>query len=136
MSLKIISIILAYFFLTSSICESVKVLVTQLCPTLCQPHGLQPTRLLCPWGFSRQEYWSGQPFVFSRVHPHPGIEPASPELSYLGNAGVSHIPGWAQTTSLSVNSQMCWLCHRDRQIYIYIYMKSVSRQKEAYKNYS
>jgi len=24
-------------------------------------HGLQPTRLLCPWGFSRQEYWSGLP---------------------------------------------------------------------------
>ena len=22
---------------------------------------LQPTRLLCPWGFSRQEYWSGFP---------------------------------------------------------------------------
>ena len=24
-----------------------------------QPHGLKSTRLLCPWGFSRQEYWSG-----------------------------------------------------------------------------
>ena len=23
--------------------------------------GLEPTRLLCPWGFSRQEYWSGLP---------------------------------------------------------------------------
>ena len=22
----------------------------------------KPTRLLCPWGFSRQEYWSGLPF--------------------------------------------------------------------------
>ena len=26
-----------------------------------QPHELQHTRLLCPWGFSRQEYWSGLP---------------------------------------------------------------------------
>ena len=26
-----------------------------------QPHGLQPARLLCPWGFSRQGYWSGLP---------------------------------------------------------------------------
>ena len=26
-----------------------------------QPHGLQPTRLLCPWDFSRQEYWSELP---------------------------------------------------------------------------
>ena len=24
-------------------------------------HGLQPTRLLCPWGFSRPEYWSVLP---------------------------------------------------------------------------
>ena len=24
-----------------------------------RPHELQPTRLLCPGGFSRQEYWSG-----------------------------------------------------------------------------
>ena len=24
-----------------------------------QPHGLQPARLICPWGVSRQEYWSG-----------------------------------------------------------------------------
>ena len=26
-------------------------LVTKLCLTLLQPHGLQPTRLLCPWDF-------------------------------------------------------------------------------------
>ena len=26
-----------------------------------QLHGLWPTRLLCPWGFSRQEHWSGLP---------------------------------------------------------------------------
>ena len=26
-----------------------------------RPHGLQHARLLCPWGFSRQEHWSGLP---------------------------------------------------------------------------
>ena len=34
------------------------------CSVVCDslwPDGLQPTRLLCPWGFSRQEYWSGLP---------------------------------------------------------------------------
>ena len=36
------------------------------------PHGLQPVRLLCPWGFSRQEYWSLRGDL-----PHPGIEPMS-----------------------------------------------------------
>ena len=30
--------------------------------TLLQPHGLYPTRLLCPWDFPKQEYWSGLPF--------------------------------------------------------------------------
>ena len=24
-----------------------------------QPHGLKPTRLLCPWRFSRPEFWNG-----------------------------------------------------------------------------
>ena len=26
-----------------------------------RPHGLKPARLLSPWGFSRQEYWSWLP---------------------------------------------------------------------------
>ena len=26
-----------------------------------QPHELWPARLFCPWGFSRQEHWSGLP---------------------------------------------------------------------------
>ena len=45
-------------------CESE---VTQSCPTQ-RSHGLQPTRLLHPWDFSRQEYWSGSPL------PSPLIE--------------------------------------------------------------
>ena len=34
--------------------------VAQSCPTQ-RSHGLQPTRLLHPLDFSRQEYWSGSP---------------------------------------------------------------------------
>ena len=34
-----------------------------------RPHELQPTSILCPWGFSRQEYWSGLPC------PPPGNPP-------------------------------------------------------------
>ena len=30
------------------------------------PHGLKPVRLLSPWEFSRQEYWSGVAIPFSR----------------------------------------------------------------------
>ena len=42
-----------------------------------QPHGLQPARLLCPWGFCRQVYWSGLPLGNL---PNSGIEPRSPSL--------------------------------------------------------
>ena len=54
-------------------------LVSQSCPTL-RPHGLQPARLLCPWGFSRQEYWSGLPGPPPRDLPNPGIKPRFPTL--------------------------------------------------------
>ena len=44
------------------------------------PHGLQNTRLPCPWGFSRQEYWSGLLCPPPGNLPNPGIEPRSPTL--------------------------------------------------------
>ena len=43
-------------------------LVTQSCRTL-WPRGLQPSRPLRLWGFSRQEYWSGFPC------PPPSFQP-------------------------------------------------------------
>ena len=45
-----------------------------------QPHGLQPASLLCPWGFFRQEYWSGLPCPPPGDLPRPGNEPSSPTL--------------------------------------------------------
>ena len=47
----------------------------QSCLTLCNPPDCSPTRLLCPWGFSRQEYWSGWPCPPPGDLPDPGIEP-------------------------------------------------------------
>ena len=37
-------------------------------------------RLLCPWGFSRQEYCSGLPCLPPGDLPDPGIKPGSPAL--------------------------------------------------------
>ena len=45
-----------------------------------QPHELWPARLLCPWVFSRQEYWSGLPCSPLGDLPNPGIEPRDPTL--------------------------------------------------------
>ena len=39
-----------------------------------------PAKLLCPWGFSRQEYWGGLPVPSLGDLPNPGIEPRSPTL--------------------------------------------------------
>ena len=43
-------------------------------------HGLQPARLLCPWGFSRPEYWSGLSCPLLGDLLDPGIGPRSPTL--------------------------------------------------------
>ena len=48
-------------------------------PTL-QSYEPQSPRLLCSWGFSRQEYWSGLPCPPPVDLPNPGIEPRSPSL--------------------------------------------------------
>ena len=60
-------------------------------------HGLQPARLLCPWGFSRQEYWSGLPYPPPGNLPNPGIKLGSPalpadfyQLSYQGSLKILH----------------------------------------------
>ena len=45
-----------------------------------QPHQLWPARLLCPWGFSRQEYWNGIPFPALGDLPYTGIKPRSSTL--------------------------------------------------------
>ena len=45
-----------------------------------QPRGLWPTRFLCPWDFSRQEYWSGLLCPPPGHLPNSGIEPRSPSM--------------------------------------------------------
>ena len=54
-------------------------LVAQSCLTLL-PDGLWPTRLLCLWGFFRQEYWNGLPSPPPRGASQPGFEPGSRAL--------------------------------------------------------
>ena len=49
-------------------------------PDSLHPCGVQPTRLPCPWEFSRQEYWSRLPCPLPGDLPNPGIEPKSPAL--------------------------------------------------------
>ena len=45
-----------------------------------QPYGLQPSRFLCLWKLSRQEYWSRLSCPPPGDLPNPGIKPGSPAL--------------------------------------------------------
>ena len=65
-------------------------LVAQSCLTL-QPHVLEPTRFICPWGFSRQEYWNGLPCSPPGDLPNSGIEPRSSLLQ--ADSSPSEPPG-------------------------------------------
>ena len=56
-----------------------------------QPHGLYLARLLCPWGFSRQDFWSGLPCPPAGHLPNLGIKPRSPSLQ--GDSLPSEPPG-------------------------------------------
>ena len=71
-------------------------LVTQSCPTLCDP--MDPPGNLCPWGFSRQEYWSGLPCRPPGDLPNPGVEPGLPHCRWilysLSHQGSPRILEW------------------------------------------
>ena len=73
------------------------------------PHGPQPTRLLCPQGFSRQEYWSGLPCPPPGDLPYPGIEPRSPALQ--ADSLLSEPPAclWIDYSSLTIALGMLML---------------------------
>ena len=75
------------------------------CPVLWWPHGLQPTMLICPWGFSRQEYCSGLPFPPPGDLPDPGIKPRSPASPALAGRFFYH---WATWETLST-ARVCVL---------------------------
>ena len=48
-------------------------LVAQWCLILCDP--MDCARLLCPWGLSRQEYWSGFHAFLQGIFPTQGSNP-------------------------------------------------------------
>ena len=80
------------------------------CPSLWWPHGLQPTRLLCPWGFSRQEYGSGLPFPPSGDLPDPGIKPRSPASPALAGRFFYHLANPKYSSCVCESPSVMSLC--------------------------
>ena len=99
--------------------ESVKVLVTQLCPTHCDPLDCVPHHAPLSMGFSRQEYWSGLPFPSPRDLPHPGIEPGSPTLQ--ANSLPTEAPGSLFKSEDNCFRVLCrFLLHNEaKKLYVY-----------------
>ena len=64
---------------TSLVSTPLCVLVTQSCPTLCNPWTIA-CQIPLSMKFSRQEYWNVLPFPSLGNLPNPGIGPGSPEL--------------------------------------------------------
>ena len=114
-------------------------LVTQSCPTLCDPHG--PLQAPLSMGFSRPEYWSGQPFPSPGDLPLPGIEPRTPKDSLPAkppgkpkNTGVGSL---APLQGIFLTQELKWSLLHCRQIlyqlrfqgspYLHIFFKSLFR---------
>ena len=76
-----------------------------------QPLRLQPSRLLCPWGFSRQEYRSGLPCPPPEDLPNPGIEPRSPALQV---DSLSSAPPRKPIVGLLIGLISVWLCLKEQ----------------------
>ena len=57
-------------------------------------HG--PARLLCPWGFSRQDYWSGLPCLLRILYclSHPGSPRILKWIAYPFSRGSSWPRNW------------------------------------------
>ena len=75
----------------------VEVLVIQSCPILCKTTNL-PNQAPLSMGFSRQEYWSGLPFLSPGDLPDSGIKLRSPKLQV--NSLPSEPPGKPKNTGV------------------------------------
>ena len=90
------------------VCEIVKVLVISLVSNSLQPHRLQPARLLCPWRFSRQEYWSELPCSPLGDLPNPEIEPTSLTAPALAGGFFTTSATWEVPKLICMQSTKCY----------------------------
>ena len=81
---------------------SVKVIVAQLCLTLCDPMDCSAHQAPLSMEFSRKECWSGLPFPSPGDLPNPGIEPGSPALP--ADSLLSEPPGKLRMTKRKKNT--------------------------------
>ena len=77
----------------------------------------EATRLLCLWGFSRQEYWSGLPFPSPGDLPNPGMNQVS---HFQADSWPSESPGKPYRAM-----KACYLkCYGDTREQCFCFLKS------------
>ena len=91
-----------------------KVLVAQLCPTLCSPiDWTRAYQVPLPMEFSRQEYWSGCHSLFQGIFPtqgsNPGLLHVRQILYHLSHQGSPKNMGWMTITFASFKFTVCWV---------------------------
>ena len=65
-----------------------------LCPTLCDPHGLLSTRLLCPWNSPGRNTGVGCHFILQRIFPTQASNPWNPWLLHWQSGSfITEPPG-------------------------------------------
>ena len=79
---------------TFSSCNVLWVLCHLSCVQLFGTHGLQPTRLLCPWDYPSKNTGMSCQFPLPKDLPDPGIEPESPVSSALAGTSFTTWATW------------------------------------------
>ena len=112
-------------------------LVAQSCLILCDPPWTVSSRLLCPWGLSRQEYWSGLQCPLLRDLPIPGIEPRSLVLQV--DSLLSEPPGSPWVTIWPINpttEHKPWeSCASTRHMYPQVHCSTIYNSQEMEATY-
>ena len=92
-----------------------------------RPHGLQPARLLCPWGLSRQGYWKSCLALLQGIFPTQRLNPGLPHcrriLYHLSGAQRLQVGSLVRTGeaqvllyfSLFPSSHLRWWQQRSEQ---------------------
>ena len=81
--------------------------VAKSCPTLLQPHGLYPTRLLCPWNFPGKYTGVGCHYLLQGTFPTRDWT----RVSCLGRWILYHWATWEAPLTVQISGlEMCFLC--------------------------
>ena len=101
----------------------------QWCPTVCNPMYYTAHQAPLSMGFSRQEYWSGLPFLPPGDLPDPGIKLESPTSSALAGRFFTTSATWE--APIWVVSKMIYNRHLINSTYSFISFPGGSDSEES-----